>query len=88
MAMAKENKPSLDPKGMSLLQITQLFQKNNADPHLSVEVMAEMLMQLFVGMQVLTTEDINPQVQAFFDRMKVKAAEVLPKIVAERNKAS
>lgn len=88
MAMAKENKPSLDPKGMLLLQITQLFQKNNADPHLSVEVMAEMLMQLFVGMQVLTTEDINPQVQAFFDRMKVKAAEVLPKIVAERNKAS
>ena len=47
-----------------------------------------MLMQLFVGMQVLTTEDINPQVQAFFDRMKAKAAEVLPKIVAERNKAS
>lgn len=88
MAMAKENKPSLDPKGMLLLQITQLFQKNNADPNLSVEVMAEMLMQLFVGMQVLTTEDINPQVQAFFDRMKEKAAEVLPKIVAERNKAS
>ena len=86
--MAKENKPSLDPKGMLLLQITQLFQKNNIDPNLSVEVMAEMLMQLFVGMQVLTTEDINPQVQAFFDRMKVKAAEVLPKIVAERNKAS
>jgi hypothetical protein len=73
---------------MLLLQITQLFQKNNIDPNLSVEVMAEMLMQLFVGMQVLTTEDINPQVQAFFDRMKVKAAEVLPKIVAERNKAS
>ena len=88
MAMAKENKQSLDPKGMLLLQITQLFQKNNADPNLSVEVMAEMLMQLFVGMQVLTTEDINPQVQAFFDRMKAKAAEVLPKIVAERNKAS
>ena len=53
MAMAKENKPSLDPKGMLLLQITQLFQKNNIDPNLSVEVMAEMLMQLFVGMQVL-----------------------------------
>lgn len=88
MAMAKENKPSLDPKGMLLLQIAQLFQKNNIDPNLSVEVMAEMLMQLFVGMQVLTTEDINPQVQAFFDRMKAKAAEVLPKIVAERNKAS
>ena len=88
MAMAKENKPSLDPKGMLLLQITQLFQKNNIDPNLSVEVMAEMLMQLFVGMQVLTTEDINPQVQAFFDRMKAKAGEVLPKIVAERNKAS
>lgn len=88
MAMAKENKPSLDPKGMLLLQIAQLFQKNNIDPNLSVEVMAEMLMQLFVGMQVLTTEDINPQVQAFFDRMKAKAAEVLPKIAAERNKAS
>ena len=88
MAMAKVNKPSLDSKGMLLLQITQLFQKNNIDPNLSVEVMAEMLMQLFVGMQVLTTEDINPQVQAFFDRMKAKAAEVLPKIVAERNKAS
>ena len=52
MAMAKENKPSLDPKGMLLLQITQLFQKNNIDQNLSVEVMAEMLMQLFVGMQV------------------------------------
>jgi uncharacterized protein YejL (UPF0352 family) len=85
MAKKNNNKP-LDQKAILLREISEVFKRHQADPNMSVEVLGEMMMHVFVAMQTFTPDDITPHILAFFDTMKDKASEVLSQVLADRNK--
>ena len=75
--MAEEKKEQLTPeqeymkeKSAILAEMSEVFKKHNCDPNLSIEILAEMLMQIFVGMQW-------HYVFPFFKKLKERAKEVL-----------
>ena len=82
--MAEEKKEQLTPeqeymkeKSAILAEMSEVFKKHNCDPNLSIEIMAEMLMQIFVGMQWMTDEKMEHYVFPFFKKLKDRAKEVL-----------
>jgi len=82
--MAEEKKEQLTPeqeymkeKSAVLAEMSEVFKKHNCDPNLSVEILAEMLMQIFVGMQWMTDEKMEHYVFPFFKKLKERAKEVL-----------
>lgn len=85
MAKKNNNKP-LDQKAILLREISEAFKRHQADPNMSVEVLGEMMMHVFVAMQTFTPDDITPHILSFFDTMKDKASEVLSQVLADRNK--
>ena len=82
-----EEQAYLKKKGEILAELTAVFQKHNCDPNMSVEIMAEMLMQIFVGMQWMTAAKMETTVLPFFQTLKKKAEELLPQIRKDRDKA-
>ena len=83
--MAEEKKEQLTPeqeymkeKSAILAEMSEVFKKHNCDPNLSIEILAEMLMQIFVGMQWMTDEKMEHYyVFPFFKKLKERAKEVL-----------
>lgn len=82
--MAEEKKEQLTPeqeymkeKSAILAEMSEVFKKHNCDPNLSVEILAEMLMQIFVGMQWMTDEKMEHYIFPFFKKLKERAKEVL-----------
>ena len=82
--MAEEKKEQLTPeqeymkeKSAVLAEMSEVLKKHNCDPNLSVEILAEMLMQIFVGMQWMTDEKMEHYVFPFFKKLKERAKEVL-----------
>jgi len=82
--MAEEKKEQLTPeqeymkeKSAILAEMSEVFKKHNCDPNLSIEILAEMLMQIFVGMQWMTDEKMEHYVFPFFKKLKDRAKEVL-----------
>ncbi|MBO4719926.1 MAG: hypothetical protein J5658_08645 [Prevotella sp.] len=82
--MAEEKKEHLTPeqeymkeKSAILAEMSEVFKKHNCDPNLSIEILAEMLMQIFVGMQWMTDEKMEHYVFPFFKKLKERAKEVL-----------
>ena len=72
--MAEEKKEQLTPEQEYM---SEVFKKHNCDPNLSIEILAEMLMQIFVGMQWMTDEKMEHYVFPFFKKLKDRAKEVL-----------
>ena len=75
--MAEEKKKYMKEKSAILAEMSEVFKKHNCDPNLSIEIMAEMLMQIFVGMQWMTDEKMEHYVFPFFKKLKERAKEVL-----------
>ncbi len=86
--MEKTNE-NLDQKkieqGLVMAEMAMVFKKHRVAPMDSIEILGEMMMQVFVMFQSMTSEPVEEPACNFFERMKATALKVLAEKRKEKN---